>query len=259
MSSAVAPKRVLVTGSAGAVGNAVCVHLLERGHTVRGVDIRPTPNVPDAIQGDLADKEVVYAAVTGMDTVIHLAAYINNGDLAETLLRPNVISPYYICEASRELGVKRLVLASSVQVVNGYGRGGRTIHVEEPMKPRNNYALTKAWGEMLGEMYAALYNIGVAHVRIGWLPRSQQQADAIARSDYAQNIYLSYADAQRFFACCVEANVPAAGESLVFFAGSIPNQGVPYMDLEPARRLLGYAPQDTWPQNMPFVLAGVQT
>ena len=124
MSNAATPKRILVTGSAGAVGNAVCVHLLEQGHTVRGVDIRPTPNVPDAIQGDLADKAVVYRAVEGMETVIHLAAYINDGDLVETIMRPNVISPYYVCEAARELGVKRLILASSVQVVYGYGRSG---------------------------------------------------------------------------------------------------------------------------------------
>lgn len=106
---------------------------------------------------------------------------------------------------------------------------------------------------MMGDMYAALYTIGVIHVRIGWLPRSLQQAQAIARSDYGQNIYLSYADAQRFFECCVEADVPAPGESLVVFAGS-KAQGVPHMDLEPARRLLGYEPQDRWPENMPFPL-----
>ena len=179
--SAVAPKRVLVTGSAGAVGNAVCVHLAERGHTVRGVDIRPTPNVPDAIQGDLADKDVVYRAVEGMEMVLHLAAYINNGDMVDTIMRPNVIAPYYVCEAARDLGVSRLALASSVQVIEGFGRGERTIGIDEGMKPRNNYALAKAWGEMMGDMYAALYNLSVVHVRIGWLPRSLQQARAIAR------------------------------------------------------------------------------
>lgn len=246
-----AAKRVLVTGSAGAIGNVVCQRLLARGHSVRGVDLRPTPNVPDAIEGDLADKATVFQAVEGMDTVIHLAAYINDGDLVETLLRPNVISPYYICEAAREFGVSRLILASSVQVIEGFGRGERTIRADEGVKPRNLYALTKGWGEMMGDMYAALYGIGVIHVRIGWLPRSLQQAAAIARSEYGQRIYLSYADAQRFFERCVEADVPAAGESLVVFAGS-KAKGIPPMDLEPARRLLGYEPQDTWPQNMPF-------
>src|SRR5690606_36505716 len=158
------PKRVLVTGSAGAVGNAVCQYLMARGHTVRGVDIRPTENVPDAIQGDLADKEVVYRAVEQMDTVIHLAAYVNNGDLVETLLRPNVISPFYICEAARDLGVTRLIMASSVQVIEGFGRGERTIRTDEGVKPRKLYALTKAWGETMGAMYSAMSYIRVTQV-----------------------------------------------------------------------------------------------
>lgn len=247
------PQRVLVTGSAGAIGNAVCVALQERGHIVRGADIRPTPNVSDVVTGDLAEKDVVYRAVEGMETVIHLAAYVSNAELVETLLRPNVISPYYVCEAARELGVKRLVLASSVQVIEGFGHPGRSIGVDEGLRPRNLYALTKAWGEMMGDMYAALYNLSVIHVRIGWLPRSQQQAEAIARSEYAQNIYLSYADAQRFFIRCVESEVPAAGESIVVFAGSKTAE-IPHMDLEPARTLLGYVPQDRWPENMPFTL-----
>jgi nucleoside-diphosphate-sugar epimerase len=247
------PQRVLVTGSAGAIGNAVCVALQERGHIVRGADIRPTPNVSDVVTGDLAEKDVVYRAVEGMETVIHLAAYVSNAELVETLLRPNVISPYYVCEAARELGVKRLVLASSVQVIEGFGHPGRSIGVDEGLRPRNLYALTKAWGEMMGDMYAVLYNLSVIHVRIGWLPRSQQQAEAIARSEYAQNIYLSYADAQRFFIRCVESEVPAAGESIVVFAGSKTAE-IPHMDLEPARTLLGYVPQDRWPENMPFTL-----
>jgi nucleoside-diphosphate-sugar epimerase len=249
-----APKRVLVTGSAGAIGNAVCVGLAARGHVVRGADQRPTPNVADAIEGDLADKETVYRAVEGMDTVIHLAAYVDNGELVETLMRPNVISPYYICEAARELGVKRLVLASSVQVIEGFGRTGRTIGVDEGLRPRNLYALTKAWGEIMGDMYAKMYDLSVINVRIGWLPRSLQQAQAIAKSDYAQNIYLSYDDAQRFFERCVESDIPTAGESIVVFAGSKTAE-VPHMDLEPARALLGYIPQDRWPENMPFEIS----
>jgi uronate dehydrogenase len=247
------PQSVLVTGSAGAIGNAVCQSLQARGHRVRGADHRPTANVADVVLGDLADKETVYRAVEGMDTVIHLAAYVENGDLVETLLRPNVISPYYVCEAARELGVKRLVLASSVQVIEGFGRPGRSIGVGEGLRPRNLYAVTKAWGEILGEMVAKVHGLSVINVRIGWLPRSLEQARAIARSEYGQNIYLSYADAQRFFVLCVESENPAAGESVTLFAGSI-SEGIPHMDLEPARRILGYEPQDRWPENMPYAL-----
>ena len=36
-------KRILVTGSTGAIGQPVCRRLLERGHYVRGLARRPTP------------------------------------------------------------------------------------------------------------------------------------------------------------------------------------------------------------------------
>jgi hypothetical protein len=103
----------------------------------------------------------------------------------------------------------------------------------------------------MGDMYAKLYGLSVINVRIGWLPRSLEQARSIACSEYAQNIYLSYADAQRFFVRCVESEVPTPGESIVVFAGSKTAE-IPHMDLEPAQRLLGFIPQDRWPENMPF-------
>lgn len=51
----------------------------------------------------------------------------------------------------------------------------------------------------------------------------------------------------------VESEVPAPGEQIVIFAGSKTAE-IPHMDLEPARRLLGFEPQDRWPENMPFIL-----
>ena len=150
------PKRVLVTGSTGAIGQPVCQHLLARGHYVRGFARRPTPNVEDHVVGDLGDQEKVRAAVEGMDTVIHLGAYPNPEDFINVLLNPNVIGLHYICEAAREFGVQRLVLASTLQVVSGHGLPNETIRIEDGPKPVNHYALTKAWAEIAGDMYARL-------------------------------------------------------------------------------------------------------
>ena len=115
------PKKVLVTGSTGAIGQPVCEHLLSRGHQVRGFARRATPNVDDYVMGDLNNREKVYEAVRGMDTIIHLGAYPNPADFIDVLLQPNVVGLHYICEAARELGVKRLILASTLQVVTGHG------------------------------------------------------------------------------------------------------------------------------------------
>ena len=125
------PKRVLVTGSTGAIGQPVCEHLLARGHYIRGLARRPTPGLTDYIEGDLNDREKVYQAVEGMDTIIHLGAYPNPADFIEVLLQPNVVGSYYICEAAKDLGVQRLVLASTLQTVTGHGTKERPIVVED--------------------------------------------------------------------------------------------------------------------------------
>ncbi|MCB0098819.1 MAG: NAD(P)-dependent oxidoreductase, partial [Caldilineaceae bacterium] len=45
------PKRVLVTGSTGAIGAPLCQHLLGRGHYVRGFARRPTPGRGHYVRG----------------------------------------------------------------------------------------------------------------------------------------------------------------------------------------------------------------
>ena len=60
---AVSPKRVLVTGSTGAIGQPLSRYLMARGHTVRGLARRPTPGLTDFVVGDLADRDAVRTAV----------------------------------------------------------------------------------------------------------------------------------------------------------------------------------------------------
>ena len=144
---AASPKRVLVTGSTGAIGQPLIRHLLGRGHQVRGFARRPTPGLDDAVQGDLTDQDAVRRAVEGMDTVVHLGAYPNPADFIDLLLGPNVVGLYYVCEAAVELGVKRLILASTVQVTTGHKFRDRPVTVEDGPAPVNHYALTKVWSK----------------------------------------------------------------------------------------------------------------
>ena len=64
--------------------------------------------------GDLNDRDKVYQAVEGLDTIVHLGAYPNPADFIDMLLQPKVVGLYYICEAAKDLGVKRLILASTL-------------------------------------------------------------------------------------------------------------------------------------------------
>ena len=64
--------RILIIGSAGAVGTVLVKGLCDR-HELRGFDIVPTPDMDDSIEGDVSDFDAVLEATRGMDAVIHLA------------------------------------------------------------------------------------------------------------------------------------------------------------------------------------------
>ncbi len=245
------PKRVLVTGSAGAVGQLVCRQLRRRGHHVRGFDLLPTPCLEDFVVGDLTDRAAVRAAVEKRETIIHLAAHPDDGDFLNDLLEPNVLGLYHVCDAARRAEVGRIVLASSLQVVEGHGWAGGTVRVEDGPSPVNHYALTKAWAELLGDMYARCYGLSVISARIGWLPRNTEEARRLGGHEIGPAVYLSYDDAKHFFERCVESATPRPSESVIVFATSRPPDNV-VLDLEPACRVLGYEPRDMWPEGLPF-------
>ena len=218
---------------------------------MRGFARRPTPGLDDYVIGDLADPEKVREAVEGMEMIIHLGAYPNDADFMDVLLEPNVVGLYHVCEAAKDFGVERLILSSTVQTISGHRDLERTIKLEDGPAPVNHYALTKVWGEVAGDMYARVHNLSVISVRIGWLPRNAEEAQNLVNSQAGKNMFFSHDDAKRFYERCVEAEQPPAGEAVILFAAS-KAVGTPYMDLEPARRVIGYEPQDVWPEGLPF-------
>ena len=245
------PKRVLVTGSTGAIGEPVAQHLLARGHYVRGFARHVSPGLEDYVVGDLNDQAAVRRAVEGMEVVVHLGAYPNDADFLDVLMEPNVRGLFHICDAAREFKVERLSLASTMQTVTGHGWPERPIRIEEGPAPVNHYALTKVWAEDMGDMLARVHGISVINVRIGWLPRNPGEADRLKGSVIGPDCFFSHADAQRFYERVVEAPNPGPGESVTVFATSKPAQ-IERMELEPARRILGYEPQDVWPNGLNY-------
>ncbi|MCB9151764.1 MAG: NAD(P)-dependent oxidoreductase [Caldilineaceae bacterium] len=244
------PQNILITGAAGAIGQTIAPYLRQRGHQVRGLDRSPMPHMADTIQANLADAEAVQRAAQGMDVVLHLGAYRNNADFMDVLLEPNVVGLYNVCEAARLAGVKRLVLASTLQVVDGFDAAAAPIHIADGPRPINHYALTKLWAEEMGAMYARCHNLAVLNVRVGWFARDAAMTQRIGQSERGRDIYFSQRDAQHFFARAVESAQPQPGECITVFATSHPTHQR-RLDLEPARQHLGYEPLDQWPQGSP--------
>ena len=245
-------RTVLVTGSAGRVGRAVVRELKRRGHTVRGLDLAPTPGADVSLVGSITDAETVRAAVDHAAAVVHLAATPDDDDFLAKLLPNNVVGVYHVLEAAHAAGVKRVVLASSGQVV-WWQRltGPLPIGPDVPPTPRGWYAATKLFQEAAGRAFAEGRGMSVIVARLGWCPRNREHAEELTRTEWGPDVYLSPGDAGRFFACAVEA--PADLRFEVVYAFSRP-VGKEYHDLAPARERLGFEPRDTWPEGIEEVV-----
>jgi len=250
---------VVVTGSAGRVGRAAVRELHARGHHVVGFDVRPTPGLPpeQSVVAGLSDVSALRKATTGADCIIHLAATPDDiqfprgkpphdGDnFLSELVPNNIVGPYQVMETARTLGIPRVVVASTGQVIDGHLRAGNVpVTTDMLPKPRYLYACTKVFLEALGQVYSKQHGIAVVAVRLGWCPRDQGQVNEIAGGELFQDVFLSPGDAGRFFAAAVEAETLPPFS--VLYATSRFTHQLRY-DLSDSQRILGWEPREKWP------------
>lgn len=240
---------VLVTGSSGRVGRAVVAELLRRGHDVRGFDLAPSAVLPEPRTqiGDLSDRAAVDRAMAGASCLVHLAATPDDEDFLTRLMPNNLAGLHHVMESARAAGVRRIILASSVQV-NWWqlARGPFPIRETDPVSPRGWYAATKMFLESIGRGFVELHGLSVIVVRIGGCPRPGQEA-VMEADEWFQDFYFSPGDIGRFFTCCVEASADV--RFLIVNATSRPRRTT-RLDLTVAETVLGYRPQDTWPEGL---------
>lgn len=242
---------ILITGSSGRIGRAVVSELQARGHAVRGFDRVATPKLPDMVVGTLTSEADVARAMRGVHTVIHLAATPDDADFLAEIVPNNIVGVYHIFEEAQKAGVKRLIVASSGQVV-WYQRmtGPLPVGANVQPTPRYWYAAAKMFLEGAGRAFAEKFGVEVIAVRLGWCPRTPEQVEEIRAADWAQDVYLSPNDVGRFFACAVEATL--AQKFNVVYATSRPKRAM--YDLEMTKKLLGFEPSESWPQGIEVVL-----
>jgi len=108
--------------------------------------------------------------------------------------------------------------------------------------PRGWYACTKLFVEGARRSFVEAHGMSAIAVRLGWCPRRRGSAREIAESPEDQDVYLSPADAGRFFAA--PSRPPTASLGLLY-ATSRPVRRWTY-DVEAAKRLIGYEPRDAW-------------
>lgn len=163
----------LVTGGAGYLGSALVRRLASLGHDVRVFDdlsagdpARLPPDVTFA-RGDVNDLPRLWTLLQGIDCVYHLAARVS---VPESVRYPreynavNVGGTVSVLEAMRDVGVKRLVFASSGAV---YGdQSEQPLHEDLPPNPLSPYAVSKLASEHYIHTIGRLWNVETVSLRI---------------------------------------------------------------------------------------------
>jgi UDP-glucose 4-epimerase len=163
----------LITGAAGFLGSSLANQLAREGHQIRGLDDLSTgdPQAPGPdvhfTRGDVSDRPKLWTLLQEVDVVYHLAARVS---VPESILYPrdynnvNVGGTVALMEAMRDVGVRRVVLASSGAVYGDLA--------EQPLKetltpnPHSPYAVSKLAAEYYVRTIGGLWGIETVSLRI---------------------------------------------------------------------------------------------
>jgi len=177
--------KVLVTGSAGFIGSALALRLLDRGDTVVGIDnlndyydvglkqARLARTLGHAryidLRLDLEDRTGITAAFAEHrpDRVVNLAAQAGVRYSLENPLAyvdTNLVGFAHILEGCRHNGVEHLVYASSSSVYGANTTMPFSVH-DNVDHPLSLYAASKKANELMAHTYSHLYGLATTGLR----------------------------------------------------------------------------------------------
>jgi nucleoside-diphosphate-sugar epimerase len=220
----------------------VLMERLAGTYSLRGLDIRPAEGIATA---SVADYVALLPLLADVDVAVHLAAVVDPRSPWEDVLEHNIIGTRNVFEAARVQGVERVVFASSHQSTLGYeydepyasviGGGSRPtgfqpIRPDMPFRPSGFYGASKAFGEILGRVYADHYDLSVLCIRIVQVNRENRPHSPR---------WFSHDDVAQLVRRCIDAENVKFG---VYYGVSGNAQAV--WDTSNAARDLGYRPKD---------------
>jgi nucleoside-diphosphate-sugar epimerase len=296
--------KVLVTGGAGGIGRYAAAEL--RGKYAVTLFDRTLPSEGDYpwepdlpfVKGDLTSLSDCMRAIAlaQADSIVHLGAIPYNTERQpgqrgvprlpeDETMRVNTMGTYYLLDAARRLGVRKVVMASTFFVL---GLGFRIsdkpfvveylpIDEEHPLRPEDTYSLSKVLGEEILAAFSRAYDIQTVAFRLmgvdypHWRRHTfgvdpERRPEGMKRFSTFQyveaedvalacRLALEAEGLEPFEAFYLATDTTLAGETrpvlervypeLAAMASSI--QGYDgLISIEKARRKLGYDPQHSW-------------
>ena len=176
---------ILITGSAGFIGSALCLRLLERGDKIIGIDNHNDyydPNIKELrlkryldhtnythLRIDLSDRQAIEQTFSTYkpNQVVNLAAQAGVRYSIENPLiyiNSNIVGFAHILEGCRNHNIKHLVYASSSSVYGANTQMPFSVH-DNVDHPLSLYAASKKSNELMAHTYSNLYNLPTTGLR----------------------------------------------------------------------------------------------
>lgn len=216
--------RIAITGGSGRIGRYVVREFVQAGYQVTNFDLRREADVPgEFLQVDLTQAGEVYQALARVkaQAIVHLGAWPNAGMVPDTrTYTENVAGAFHLFQACADLGIKRVISASTNQI---YGFAAAPpvyapVDEDHPLRPVNCYALSKMAGEQAADYFVANYGMDIYSFRFMGVRLPEEigpEIDAMAE-DPASGSWLLWTrtDARDAAVACrqaVEAHGAASG------------------------------------------------
>jgi nucleoside-diphosphate-sugar epimerase len=248
------PKKILITGMSGLIGGIVGRHLASLGHEISALNRQPVDGIPTT-QASIADFDAIRPAFDGVDTVVHLAAYL--GPDEQSHLNINIAGTHNVYKAAGEAGVKRVIFGSSGATMMAAEQHepiksmveGRLDDIptprpmlmhDDPPWPNGLYGVAKVAGEAMGRLFAENHGSAIA-VRIGRVHAEDRPTNTREAA-----VHFGHNDIRQIFEKCVDA--PDSVEWDIFYGVS--DNFTRFRDLTHSKDVLGYEPTDgikSWP------------
>jgi nucleoside-diphosphate-sugar epimerase len=192
--------KVLVTGSAGHLGEALARVLRGQGREVIGLDILASPDTD--VVGSVSDRAVVRECLRGVDAVLH-AATLHKPHVGshgkQAFVDTNVTGTLTLLEEAVAAGVSRFVFTSTTSAFGralapAPGQPAAWITEDVAPVPRNIYGVTKTAAEGLCEIVHREHGLPVIVLRTSRFFPEADDADhvrsAFADANVKANEYL---------------------------------------------------------------------